>query len=298
MTYGYPPLPGAVTGEAVSVELRPARLGSRTVALAIDFVVQFALFFVLALVGSQVSQGIDSDLGSTLVLVVELVIVFGYPIAIETLWQGRTLGKAAMGIRVVRDDGGPASFTGIFFRELVGYLVEKPGITLGILPIVLITSSERAKRLGDMVSGTVVISTRIPGTDPGPVAMPPPLAGWAASADLSRVPDSLGLGIRQFLGRAHELDDAARERVGAELVAQLSRFVSPAPPPGTPGWAYLAAVLAERRRRDELARRQPSAPTFVASPQPSYGPPAVSRPAPPPPPPPPPPGPGGFAAPV
>src|SRR3954471_13026284 len=44
---GYPPLPGAVTGEAVSVELRAARLGSRTVALAIDFAVQLALFSVL-----------------------------------------------------------------------------------------------------------------------------------------------------------------------------------------------------------------------------------------------------------
>jgi uncharacterized RDD family membrane protein YckC len=295
MTYGYPPLPGAVTGEAVSVELRAARLGSRTVALAIDVVVQFALFFVLALVAGRVASGIDTDLAGTLALVVVLVIVFGYPIAIETLWRGRTLGKAAMGIRVVRDDGGPASFTAIFLRELVGYLMEKPGLTLGILPIVLITGSERAKRLGDMLAGTVVISTRIPGTDPGPVAMPPPLAGWAAAADLSRVPDSLGLGIRQFLGRASQRDAAARERVGGELVAQLTRFVSPPPPPGTPGWAYLTAVLAERRRRDELARHQPATPTYRA-PTTSYGPPPATRSAPPPPPPPP--GPGGFSAPV
>ena len=65
MVYGYPPLPGAVTGEAVSVELRAARLGSRTVALAIDFAVQFALLFVLELVAAQVAIGIDTDLAST-----------------------------------------------------------------------------------------------------------------------------------------------------------------------------------------------------------------------------------------
>src|SRR4051794_30435958 len=117
MAYGYPPLPGAVTGEAVSVELRPARLGSRTVALFIDLVVQFALLFVLAIVAGQVAEGIDTDLASTLGLSTSLLILLGYPVALETLWRGRTLGKAAMGIRVVRDDGGPASFTAIFFRE-------------------------------------------------------------------------------------------------------------------------------------------------------------------------------------
>ena len=286
MVYGYPPPAGAVTGEAVSVELRPARLGSRTVALALDCDRAVRPFLRPGHRGrAGRADGIDTDLASTLGLVIVLVIIFGYPVAIETLWRGRTLGKAAMGIRVVRDDGGPASFTAIFFRELLGYLFEKPGITLGILGVVTMTSSERAKRLGDMVAGTVVISTRIPGTDPGPVAMPPPLAGWAASADLSRIPDSLGLGIRQFLGRASELDAAARERVGGQLVAQLSRFVSPPPPPGTPGWAFLAAVLAERRRRDELAGIGPR--SHVRGP-------AATRHRQPPPPPPPPPGPGGV----
>lgn len=299
MAYGYPPMPSlqsAVTGEAVSVELRPARLGSRIIALFLDFVAQGALAFVLLIAVGAASTGLDSDLASTIGLIAALVVVYGYPIILETLWRGRTLGKAAMGIRVVRDDGGPASFTSIFFRELLGYLLEKPGITLGILPVVLMTSSERAKRLGDMVAGTVVISTRIPGTDPGPLPMPAPLAGWAALADLSRIPDSLGLGIRQFLGRAAQLDAAARERVGGDLVAQLSRFVSPPPPPGTPGWAFLTAVLAERRRRDEIARQRPVAPTYTATAPPApYGPPPPSQPTPPPPPPP---GPGGFAAPV
>ncbi|BEP14675.1 RDD family protein [Acidothermaceae bacterium B102] len=300
MTYGYAPPPGAVTGEAVSLELRPARLGSRTVALLIDLVVQFVLYILLSIVAGKVADSIDTDLASTLGLVVVLLIVFGYPVILETIWRGRTLGKAAMGLRVVRDDGGPASFSAILIRELVGYVLEKPGITLGILGIITMTSSERAKRLGDMFAGTIVISTRVPGSEPAPVTMPPPLAGWASTVDLSRVPDSLGLAVRQFLARAAQLDPAARERVGGQLVAELSRFVTPPPPPGTPGWAFLTAILAERRRRDEVARHRHAAPTYSMAP-PVYGAPAPVYGSPAPqqlPPPPPPPGPGGFSAPV
>jgi hypothetical protein len=86
--------------------------------------------------------------------------------------------------------------------------------------------------------------------------MPPPLAGWAAGLDLSRVPDDLALAARQFLGRAHELAPDVRDRMARSLAGSLAAVTAPPPPPGTPDWAFLSAVLAERRRR-ELARLQP-----------------------------------------
>ena len=87
-----------------------------------------------------------------------------------------------------------------------------------------------------------------------PVApMPPPLAGWAAGLDLSRLPDDLALAARQFLTRAGELSPAAREDMGSRIATAVAAVTAPPPPPGTPPWAFLAAVLAERRRR-ELAR--------------------------------------------
>ncbi len=82
--------------------------------------------------------------------------------------------------------------------------------------------------------------------------MPSPLAGWATTLDLSRFDDTLALQCRQFLGRAGQLSDAARERLGGALVASVQSVVTPLPPLGTPGWAYLTAVLAERRRREEI----------------------------------------------
>ena len=80
--------------------------------------------------------------------------------------------------------------------------------------------------------------------------MPPPLEGWARSLDLSRLRDDLALSARSFLGRAGDLRPEAREDLGGRLVAAVQAVMSPPPPLGTPGWAYLSAVLAERRRRD------------------------------------------------
>lgn len=290
MTYGYPPLHGQVTGEAVALELRPARLGSRTAAFALDLTVEFVLLFLLSIAWGAAGIQLDSDLAATFGLILFLFVFLGYPVLVTAAWRGRTLGKAALGLRVVRDDGGPAAFTAILMREGIGFLLEKPGITVGLCGIITMTSSERAKRVGDMAGGTVVIAERVPGQELGAVVMPPPLAAWAATVDLSRMPDSLGLAVRQFLGRAAQLDPAARERVGGQLAAQVAALTSPPPPPGTPGWAYLTAILAERRRRDELRHHRPSGPA-VPLPPPS----SVHAPAPPPPAPP---GPGGFSVPT
>lgn len=285
MTYGYPPPAGLVTGEAVELELRPARLASRTLAFILDLLVQSVLFFGLLVAYAVIGINLDTDLSATFGLLLLLFCALGVPILLETLWHGRTLGKAAVGLRVVRDDGGPAPFTSIVIRELVGLVLEKPGISLGIVGMTTMVSSERAKRLGDMLAGTLVVTERIPGHESVPVEMPPPLAAWASTLDLSRVPDSLGLSIRQFLGRSGQLDPMARERVGGQLVAAIALVTSPPPPPGTPGWAYLTAIIAERRRRETLsgqraaARLQP--PTGHPLP---YAPPAHAVAQPPPPP--------------
>jgi uncharacterized RDD family membrane protein YckC len=281
-----------VTGEAVEVELRPARLGSRAAAYLLDLAVQLGLFIALAIAAAVTNFQIDDDLARALGIVLLLLWALGYPVILETLWHGRTVGKAALGLRVVRDDGGPAPFTAILIREAIGAVLEKPGLSFGLVGIVTMVGSERAKRVGDMAAGTIVVTDRVAGRRAPELVMPPPLAGWAAAIDLSRVPDPLALHIRQFLGRADQLDRGAEERFGNELVGRLAQLTAP-PPPGTPGWAYLTAVVVERRRR-ALAGILPS----PGSPS-GYGPqpPAGSRPAPPPPPFPPASS-GGFTAPM
>src|SRR5512142_2214205 len=263
-----PRMSQVVTGEAVAIDLRVARLGSRTVAALLDAVVQVVAMVGLLLALRPVIEASDPTLVAALVLLVYVVGIVGYPVAFEALWRGQTPGKAAMGLRVVRDDGGPIRFRQALVRGLVGAVAERPGPFLGAPAVVTMLVTERSKRLGDVLAGTVVLQERVPSTGAPVPGMPPPLAGWAPTLDLSGLGDDLALAARQFLGRAGELSPAAREQLGGQLVAAVQAVVTPPPPPGTPGWAYLAAVLAERRRRAELRLTPPATGSTATAPRP------------------------------
>lgn len=261
-----------ITGEAVALEVRTAGIGSRGIALVIDLVVQTALIVGVTLIVANLLGGIDTAAASATFITLMVLIVLGYPVGFETLWRGRTLGKAAMGVRVVRDDGGPIRFRHAFVRGLVGVVLDRPGLSYGLLAFIPMLVSSRSKRLGDFAAGTVVVQERIPAHVGAAPAMPPGLESWATSLDLSRLDDGLALELRHFLARVNDLSPWARDDMGNRLLQQLSSRVAP-PPPGVPAGAYFAAVLAERRRR-ELARALPSLPP-PAWPPPGAAPPPV-----------------------
>ncbi len=284
-----------VTGEAVALDLRPAALPSRLVAGAIDASAQVGIFFLLSIPLGALGSVSSSALTAALAIVVLVGVLAGYPIAFESLWRGRTPGKAAMGLRVVRDDGGPIGFRQALVRGLSGAFLERFGITLFAGAVISMLLSARSKRIGDLLAGTLVLQERVPARGGAVAMMPPPLAAWAADLELSGLPDELALSVRSFLSRSGELTKTSREQIGSRLVAAVAAVVTPPAPPGTPGWAYLSAVLAERRRREE-ARLGIVRPSYgpaqstggtSASEQPGPGvPPAAELPRP-----------GGFAAP-
>ncbi|MHB8340934.1 MAG: RDD family protein [Mycobacteriales bacterium] len=261
-----------VTGEAVPVDLRVARVGSRLLATLIDFAVQgLVLGGLFAVALPSLLPGGDLSLALAVLLGCDVGVLLGYPVLCEALWNGRTLGKAALGLRVVRDDGGPIRFRQALVRGLVGLFVERPGITLGIAALVSSMSSQRAKRLGDVFAGTVVLHERVPRPRTVDLFMPPELAAWAASLDLSALPDSVALGARQFLARAAELSPAAREQLGARVVTDLAARTAPPPPPGTSAPAFVTAILVERRRRATPAAPLAPAPQPAPAPAPVPG---------------------------
>jgi uncharacterized RDD family membrane protein YckC len=289
-----------VTGEAVAVEMRLAGVGSRGVAAAIDLAIMYFAAIVLLLVLLRIGvASLNGDVLATMVIVAEVALFVGYPAMLETLWHGKTVGKAVMGLRVVRDDGGPIRFRHALVRALIGQVVEKPGLSFGFVAFILILCGGRHKRLGDLAAGTIVLQARVPSQVQAPIDMPPPLAGWASGLDLAGVNDDLALRIRQFLSRANQLTPVARGTIEQQLVGEVVARVGP-PPPQTPPWALLAAVLAERRRRafNHYAAAQQPTVTAVAAPPPTV---AVAAPALPvwaTPPLPPPPTPTGFEPPT
>ncbi|HEX3337156.1 MAG TPA: RDD family protein [Jatrophihabitans sp.] len=282
--------PALVSGEGVRLALQPAGVGSRTVAAALDGVVQVVALFVLFLIDAAIAGGADAAAVQA-VLVVEIVLVVaGYPIVSEWVFAGRTLGKAAFGLRVVRDDGGPIGFRQALVRGLAGLILEKPGLLFPLTTIaglVTISASAREKRIGDMMAGTVVLNER---SAPLALATPPawvpvPLQPWVLSLDLHRLDDQLALSARQFVSRAHAMSPAAQAALGHEIVRRVLAVTSPPPPPGVPTSVVLLSVLAERRRR---AFTPPPAPLPPAPPQlppaplpPAPFPPSWPRPVPP-----------------
>ncbi|MET8834341.1 RDD family protein [Micromonospora sp. NPDC004540] len=279
---------GLVSGEAVELDVRAARLGSRVLALLIDLVAQLVVALLLGvalsvLVMSLPRDVMDAALAGGMQVVLLVLVLVGYPVLMERFAGGRTLGKLAVGLRVVRADGGPVGVGQSLTRALVGVAVEWPGLVLPLLSwaasVTVMLTDARGRRLGDLVAGTLVVHTRGAGVwRPAPPPVPP-LLGWAVTLDLSRVDDGLALAVRQYLGRLHQLAAPDRTRLGRELWAEVAAVTSPPPPWAAPESAWLAAVLAERGRR--AAYRLGRARAVTASLWPELAPaPAVPVPAP------------------
>ncbi|WP_372672190.1 RDD family protein [Amycolatopsis kentuckyensis] len=247
-----------VTGEAVVLDLRVAKLASRALAMLLDVLVQFALllgtFFVLTLT----VPGEDESLALTLILVFLVLILVGYPVLFETLSRGRSLGKMAVGLRVVRVDGGPIRFRHALTRGLAGFVIDFWALGIfGAVAVIVSLCSSDGRRVGDFLAGTLVIRDRVPESAGYPaIGMPPGLEGWAAQLDLTRLPDDLALASRQFLARFSQLAADAAHALGWSLAQQVGNALGTPVPPGVPPWAFLAAVLAERRNRDHARAMQ------------------------------------------
>ena len=179
-----------------------------------------------------------------------VLVLVGYPVIWETSTRGRSLGKLALGLRVVSDDGGPERFRQALFRGLAG--VPEFWMFSGAPALISSLISPQGKRLGDLFAGTIVISERAPRESGQAIMMPPPLAAWAATLELSQLPDEVTAAARQYLMRWHELSPQIQHEMGVRIATQVAACVSPAAPAGVPPHAYLSAVLAERRRREQL----------------------------------------------
>ncbi|MEV8319408.1 RDD family protein [Streptomyces sp. NPDC059900] len=241
-----------VTGEAVALELRPAKLPSRGLAVLIDLVVIWAVYLGVT-IGIVASTSSLDDAAAAAVAVASFVLILvGGPIAVETLSHGRSLGKMACGLRVVRDDGGPIRFRHALVRGAVG--VVEILLTFGVVACIASLVSARGRRLGDVFAGTLVVRERVPTGQTAFIPPPPPwLAGRFSGLDLSGVPEGLWLAIRQYLTRMGQLDPQVGWAMAERLAGDLAERTGAPAPQGVPPAAYLAAVVQERQARD--ARR-------------------------------------------
>ncbi|MEA5617888.1 RDD family protein [Cronbergia sp. UHCC 0137] len=151
------------TPESVELEFTLAGIGNRALAVIIDYqilalsLVVFVSFWVfisnqLTDIGVQIF-GSSFGLWMTAIAFLILFIIYtGYFVFFETFWHGQTPGKRIAKIRVVQDDGRPVGLQQSTLRALLRPIDES--LFIGAF---LIIFNQREKRLGDLVSGTIVI---------------------------------------------------------------------------------------------------------------------------------------------
>lgn len=243
---------GIVTPEAVLLEFETAGVGSRTVAEVLDLLVQFGVLLALTLVLSLASTG-GLDVGQTLAIVLVLLMVFlvlvGYPVAMETLWNGRTLGKAAMGLRVVTSEGGPVRFRHAAIRGIFG-LVEI-WVFIGSIAVVSMLVTQRNQRVGDLVAGTIVVRERSAAGPGVAVRFPVPsgFESYVASLDVTPLIAEQYSVVRSFLMRVLELSPHARAALAVRLANHTASLLRHTPPPTVGPELFLVCVAAAYQRR-------------------------------------------------
>ena len=252
-------LEGTILSEGVVADSRPVSFAVRMLSGAIDaaasLLVMWALFVAVGAV-QNLQGGLSEQAWAVLTVVIIVVVFVAAPTTIETLTRGRSLGKLAMGIRVVRDDGGPIRFRHALTRALTGVL--ELWMTGGSVALVVAFFNLKGKRLGDLLAGTYATRVRGGKVTTSPLIMPPELALWAHQADIRPLPSRYALAARQFLERAGRLTPHARADLGLRIAGLIEPFVAPGPPPGTHPESFIAAVLAERRDRDNFTAQRAS----------------------------------------
>lgn len=307
--------PGSiVTAEAVLLDFQIAGLASRSLAYALDLTIQFFAVLALTLITPFLAGGGSAGL---IVLLVGIVgVLIGYPVAMETLNGGRTVGRIAVGTRVVTIEGAPVRFRHALIRALLA-LVELLA-TFGSIAILFAVFSRRGQRLGDLTAGTMVIRERASQLHAAPVWFQTPfgMQQVVAALDTSSLPGHEYQLLRDFLRRRDDIHEPARTELAGELARIIRQYVPSAHELSAE--QYLSAVSAATQKG-----QRPPPPSWTST-RASYPPPAgvggsmspvaefLQPPAPPPPAPPPgappapippppappPPPPGAQAAPV
>ena len=111
-----------VTGDAVVLDVQIAQLPVRAVGALIDITVIFVGYILGVMLWAATLTQFDTALSAAVLIIFTVLVMVGYPVVFETATRGRSLGKMAMGLRVVSDDGGPERFRQALFRALASVI--------------------------------------------------------------------------------------------------------------------------------------------------------------------------------
>lgn len=251
---------GVVTPEAVHLEFEAAGIGSRAIALVLDLLLQatvvMLLLFGLGLVVEGAGAGVPDWVGVTVTLLLVFAVLWGYPVTLETLWRGQTLGKAAMGLRVVTREGAPVRFRHAAVRAALG--IVDFYLAFGGIAVVSALVTREHQRLGDLVAGTLVLRERT-GTRAATAVqfrVPPGAESYAATIDPAGLTTQDYAAVRGYLLRAGDLAPAVRADLAARLAHPIAARLGHQPPDGVSAEVFLACAAARYQHRGDAGGRR------------------------------------------
>ncbi len=147
------------TTQNVLITYAPAGVGSRLIATLLDSLFKIAFIFLCILIASLSGVFEHSNEGVLLILTVLFFIplVF-YNLVMEQFFNGQSLGKKLMKIKVVKLDGTQPQFGAYLIRWVLRII--DINLFNGVVALLTVALSDKSQRLGDMAAGTTVISLK------------------------------------------------------------------------------------------------------------------------------------------
>ncbi len=222
------------TTQNVVIEYELANPWERVVGFIIDYIIVMAFYVILMLLLAAVTDGsfFNSDiLTGVLLVIVPIILYMLYQFVSEAIGDGQSLGKRAVGIKVVRLDGQEPGLTDYLLRSIL-YLIDAFA-SLGILGLLFIVSSDKCQRLGDLTANTTVIRSR-PNTQFGlsEILRINTLDNYTPRfPEVRQLSESDMLIIKQILNRYQRHPNDAHRSILNDLVSRLCKQLDIQTPP-------------------------------------------------------------------
>jgi uncharacterized RDD family membrane protein YckC len=234
------------TPEQIALELPLAGIGSRSLALVVDSLLQFGaiiLILLLLLLAKLSDTQLFSGIGAIVFALVPFLIQWGYFTLFEIFWNGQTPGKQVAQIRVIKESGRPITIVEAIARNLVRTIDMLPGVYA--VGLICMLANKRNKRLGDYVAGTVVVHEK---------TIEKVSTIWnsqstPANADPQAIklsPEELVL-IETYLNRRSEFDSEVRKKTAAQITALIKNRKGLEPAEGQSADNFLETVARQAR---------------------------------------------------
>lgn len=259
------------TPELVSIEMPVAGIGSRFIAIVVDYLIWTVLVFVFSLLGvvAFASLAVFGKISANWAVGIVLILIFlfhwGYFTLFEAFANGRTPGKRVAKIRVIHRSGRAISFVESLARNLVRFVDYLPSAYA--VGIVAMFFSHLNQRLGDMVAGTLVVRDReldsphwgesssltfTAATFDSVPLMPAPHLAVALSASALAKLSSADLAVLEgFFARRLDMDLAIRAALANRMAQALCGKSGMTIPEGISDETFLEAIAHQLR---EIAR--------------------------------------------